>query len=808
MAINASVIKEKFEDFAEDRTANKNFVVVKGKTPVKPGTETPTEWRKIENRYYFSQVMMIPAEAYGIILDKTGLCCLDFDKCLNEQGRITNEKIEKIIHELNTWVEISSSGNGLHAWVITDANTKNAKYHDKGIEIITDGHVKITGNSYPPTAGNCIELIDADKVFSILGLNKPEFSGTTGSIRGKFSDGPITSGARNSTLFSIAASMRNKGLSADSIHKAISNENQTRCVPPLADDEVRRIATSAGSYAVGNVEQIKQTNGNNPVVVDVNTEKFTLTEHTETCIDAIIQNFNNPAKRIFVRNGNLCAVKYDEKGIVKVSDLNVDNIKYILDLCCNFVTMRKKKDDDEYRLVKARPLADVPKNILGHIELHKKFPALLAIAESPYITSSGEVVTEPGYSDKTKIYFAPDTDYKQLTIPESPTKEQVDESVKNLDELICDFKFEGETAELSSMDNAGRHNAIAAILTSVLRPAIDGNTPLYLVDKPQMGTGGTLLCEIINRIATGKALTPSNAPRFNDKEEWEKVILSILQDGITNVCFDNIEGVLKSASLSSVLTSRRKVGRVLGTTNQTTFDVCVNWMGNGINLDIKGDLPRRIYMSRIITDYARPQQRTGFKIPDIKKHVLDHRYEYIRDILTIAKAYHNAGCPKPEWIDASGKKKEIPVMGSFETWRDYIGGMMVWIGKTKFLDNTEDLLTACELQTSDDEVLLEAIYQNDKLSGEFSTGKLLKIAYEHQESDLFKALPSYILSEASENNKAKKLGNHFGKIRERIFPSGFSINQTRIKQHVVQWTVNYIKQKKPEEQTALPGASP
>ena len=83
MIVNEKTIKEKFEYFTDDRTPNRNFVILKGKLPVIPGSDKPLEWRKVENRYTWEKVVMIPGDGIGIILNKTGLTCLDFDKCLD-----------------------------------------------------------------------------------------------------------------------------------------------------------------------------------------------------------------------------------------------------------------------------------------------------------------------------------------------------------------------------------------------------------------------------------------------------------------------------------------------------------------------------------------------------------------------------------------------------------------------------------------------------------------------------------------------------------------------------------------------------
>src|SRR5262245_30141034 len=60
--------------------------------------------------------------------------------------------------------------------------------------------------------------------------------------------GPITEGGRNSTLTSLAGTMRRRGMGGEAIEAALLAENESRCTPPLADQEVRAIAASVGRY--------------------------------------------------------------------------------------------------------------------------------------------------------------------------------------------------------------------------------------------------------------------------------------------------------------------------------------------------------------------------------------------------------------------------------------------------------------------------------------------------------------------------------------------------------------------------------
>lgn len=59
---------------------------------------------------------------------------------------------------------------------------------------------------------------------------------------------PIPEGERNSTLTSLAGSMRRRGMTAEAIESALMVENNERCQPPLDDEEVKKIVKSVRKY--------------------------------------------------------------------------------------------------------------------------------------------------------------------------------------------------------------------------------------------------------------------------------------------------------------------------------------------------------------------------------------------------------------------------------------------------------------------------------------------------------------------------------------------------------------------------------
>jgi hypothetical protein len=63
--------------------------------------------------------------------------------------------------------------------------------------------------------------------------------------------GTIAGGTRNTTLTSLAGSMRQRGMGREAIEAALLAENKARCDPPLPEGEVRGIAASISKYPSG-----------------------------------------------------------------------------------------------------------------------------------------------------------------------------------------------------------------------------------------------------------------------------------------------------------------------------------------------------------------------------------------------------------------------------------------------------------------------------------------------------------------------------------------------------------------------------
>jgi hypothetical protein len=71
--------------------------------------------------------------------------------------------------------------------------------------------------------------------------------------------GDIREGERDKTLASMAGTMRHRGFREEAIHLALTEENRARCIPPLPDEDVARIARSIARYEPGNTPREPHT---------------------------------------------------------------------------------------------------------------------------------------------------------------------------------------------------------------------------------------------------------------------------------------------------------------------------------------------------------------------------------------------------------------------------------------------------------------------------------------------------------------------------------------------------------------------
>ena len=555
---------------------------------------------------------------------------------------------------------------------------------------------------------------------------------TNGKAKSSGSSEKFTEGKRHQALLSYAGKLRHAGCGSDEILAALLEFNRHRCSPPKSETEVRKLAEDiAQRYATDG-----STTESAPHRPEIKVNDRQLRNVGGEASRALVLGNDPPS--VFVRGGRLIRVRLDENKQPIIDDIGDAAIRALLTQRANFVRVVKGKEAGEFRSVSVSPPVDVTRYVaaLGEWEL----PPLEAVTESPVVRADGSILSRVGYDAATKLFYhrAP-----ELCVPDSPDRRDALAAFTQALEPIAEFPF---------ADGASKANAMAAILTPVVRMAVKGNVPIALSDAPQMGSGKSLLAAVVSIVATGR---DEMMPAPSKEEEWQKIMTSCLLRGTTVNVIDNIEQPLQSAALAAMVTSDRWTDRILGRSEMVTLRNHTMWLVTGNNIRLRGDLPRRCYWIRLDAKMSRPYERADFRHEELKSWVREHRGEILAALLTMARAWYVAGCPRPQKIPAP--------MGSFEQWTRTVGGILEYAGFEGFLGNQRTLYEQADEETPQWETFFQTWYECYG-SEPMSTNKL--IGQINLESSVIRAALPDTLAEVLESKKGSfriKLGKTLGK---------------------------------------------
>lgn len=413
---------------------------------------------------------------------------------------------------------------------------------------------------------------------------------------------------------------------------------------------------------------------------NIRTTDRQLRDISREALDAL-RLFNNPPS-LFARAGKAVCVTEEETGRHVITPVSDQILRNRLTKAADFYEVGPED------IRNCAPPMDVVKDILAMPPTEWEFPPLQGIIESPALRENGTLITLPGYDGASQLYYAPDPALILPEIPEQPTTDQISGAIERLLDIIADFPF---------VDGASRANAIALMLTPVCRPAINGPTPLALLDATTQGTGKTLLSEVVSLIVSGREGALFSAPR--DAEEWRKQLTSVLREGSPIVIVDNVKYRLDSDALCKALTETIHGDRILGQSRTINLPVRCTWIATGNNIQLGGDMPRRCYWVQMDAKCSRPFERTGFRHKRLKHYVLAHRGELLAALLALARSWFVAGCPQPD----------VTPVGSFEDWTTIVGGILQHAGVEGFLANSSQLYKQADAESIQWEAFLKTL---------------------------------------------------------------------------------------------------
>jgi hypothetical protein len=313
-------------------------------------------------------------------------------------------------------------------------------------------------------------------------------------------------------------------------------------------------------------------------------------------------------------------------------------------------------NNKEKKLVGAHPPDWLSSGIEKQME-YKNIRPLSGIVEIPTLRPNGTMIDTPGYDPATGLVYRPSLEFSRIT--GSVSLEDAKKAVADILDLVCDFPFAGPQYKSAWL---------ASLLTPFARSAINGPAPLFMVDSNVRGAGKSKLCDVVSIIVTARPMARMSNPPHD--EEFKKLITSAAIAGTRQLMIDNITGPFGSQALDAALTSTTWQDRILGHSEMTSeLPLSITWYATGNNIQIVGDLCRRTIHIRIESPEEKPEERQQFKYPDLLGHALHHRAEYVNAVLTVLRAYCDAGRPQQ-------KLRRM----DYVAWSDFVRGAIVFAG--------------------------------------------------------------------------------------------------------------------------------
>lgn len=279
---------------------------------------------------------------------------------------------------------------------------------------------------------------------------------------------------------------------------------------------------------------------------------------------------------------------------------------------------------------------------------------LQGVTHTPLVKRSGSILTAKGYDADTGLLYLPDRGLEVPEVPEAPTTAEVKRAVSFILKPVTEFPFVTENH---------RANWLGMMFTPVMRELLAPPYQMGVITAPNPGSGKGYLAGLIG-IVHGMVMR-GEMPR--EKAEMKKTIISsLLSTTAPVVLFDNVRGEIYSSELEALLTAGTITDRLLGYSKDVTVTNDRLWMVTGNNAKIGGDLARRVLEIKIDPKCSDPKSRT-FAITDLMGWMEKNRGEYLAAMLTVVRAWINAGQPT-----------EVFRSDSFAQWAGALRGMLHW----------------------------------------------------------------------------------------------------------------------------------
>jgi hypothetical protein len=313
-------------------------------------------------------------------------------------------------------------------------------------------------------------------------------------------------------------------------------------------------------------------------------------------------------------------------------------------------------------------------------------PPLAGISTAPLLAANGGARKAEGYDPATGLWCCK---VPRLRLPKRPRRDRAEAALKLLRKTFRTFPFADairrydpvlcvSVVDLDHPPGFDESGFLVGLLTAICRASL-WLAPGILIIAPLVsgsGSGKGLFVRAICAIAFG--IRPRAFTAGGERQELDKRIAAELIQAAPALFLDNVNGaVLRSETLSSVLTERPAQVRVLGETRMVTLNSTAFIAVTGNGLSVSEDLARRFPVSELDAHCEDPEVRPfapGF---------LDEIEGRRADLLTAALTIWRWGRQHPRDL-VRGRP-----LGSFETWCEWVRDPLLTLGCRDVVERIE-----------------------------------------------------------------------------------------------------------------------
>jgi len=279
---------------------------------------------------------------------------------------------------------------------------------------------------------------------------------------------------------------------------------------------------------------------------------------------------------------------------------------------------------------------------------------------APFLAPGGRIVTEPGYDEETGYYNR----YRGSLV--SDITADIVRDV--LERMFTWYPFDSEM---------GVAHAIGMHLTPLVRPAIKGATPAFLIVAHDKNMGKTELASqpivLAHGVLPAATLLKEGA---DDSNTW--LIDSLLSKNPAYMLFDNIasDGTIANSHLEMLLTSNSTATRLARSGAPSILKISPLWLFTGNRVMMSPDMARRTVEMRFSKEgeeIVRPIWETARERGELKAldWTVKHRDLALSVMFYCIEQWIDRGCPRPE---------RSKIGESFSAWDSIVGGIVGVIG--------------------------------------------------------------------------------------------------------------------------------